>query len=267
MIRLVVSDIDGTLFDKDEILDEEAIKLVQRLYGQGILFSLATGRVECMANHLADKLGLRIPYVACNGATIVLNGKAIYRRQVRVEALMELISEADLCGCTIIYSQDGIESVWRETPYILRQREKFDRYGIVHQIGKIEAKAVYLDKLTILDENSTGSILRLESTCRVLGHEYGYTRYGDRAIEIVHSSATKATGVGRLAKMLAIGMDEVLFIGDHQNDIQLISEAGIGVAVANSTDDVKLAADYVCSKGHMAGVVEAVERFCFGEKA
>ncbi len=266
MIRLVVSDIDGTLFDKDEILDKEAVRLVQRLSGRGILFSLATGRVECMANHLAEKLGLRIPYVACNGATIVLNGKAIYRRQVRLQPLMRLIAEADLSGCTIIYSQDGMESVWRETPYILRQREKFNRYGIVRRIGENEAKATYLDKLTILDENSTRSILRLESACRILGREYGYTRYGDRAIEIVHSSATKATGVGRLAKMLAIGMDEVLFIGDHQNDIQLISEAGIGVAVANSTDDVKLAADYICRNGHMAGVIEAVERFCFGEK-
>ena len=266
MIRLVVSDIDGTLFDKDEILDEEAVHLVQRLSGQGIFFSLATGRVESLANNLAEKLGLRIPYVACNGATIVLDGKAIYRRQVRMQPLMELIVDADLFGCTIIYSRNGLESVWRETPYILREREKFSRYDIIHRMGKDEVKAIYLDKLTILDENSTGYILRLESTCRDLGSEYGYTRYGDRAIEIVHSSATKATGVGRLAKMLAIEMDEVLFIGDHQNDIQLISEAGIGVAVANSTDDVKLAADYICSNGHMAGVIEAIERFCFGEK-
>ena len=266
MIRLVVSDIDGTLFDKDEILNEEAIRLVGKLHARGISFTLATGRVECMANHLAERLDLRIPYVACNGATIVKDGKAIYRRQVRAWPLMDLIADADLSGCSIIYSQNGVESVWRETPYILRQRELFHRYGIIHAIGEDEGKKVHLDKLTIMDENSGGSIIRLESACRMLGSEYRYTLYGNRAIEIVHGSATKATGVERLAKMLDIEMEEVLFIGDHQNDIQLITEAGIGVAVANSTDDVKKAADYICSNGYMDGVVEAVERFCFGEK-
>lgn len=264
MVRLVVCDVDGTLFDKDEILDEAAVRLVAKLHAKGISFSLATGRVECMANDLANRLGLRIPYVACNGATLVECGKAIYRRQVMGGPLMEIMKNADSSGCTVIYSINGEESAWRETPYVLSQREKFGRYTNVLPLDSENDGEFFLDKLTIMDENSSCFIHKLESACRSLNKEYGYTRYGDKAIEIVHSSATKATGVARLAALLGIDMEDVLFIGDHQNDIQLMADAGIGAAVANSTDDVKRAADYVCKKGYMEGVIEAVDRFCFG---
>lgn len=265
MIRLVVSDIDGTLFDSDEIITDEAVELVRKLHQHGIFFSLATGRVESMANHFAARLGLRIPYVACNGATLVQDGKAIYREQIKVKPLKLLILRADAFGMSIIYSQNGIESIWRETPYILAQRERFNRYNSEHQFDPMEWETLAIDKLTIMDDPAGGAIGQVETECRKLGSEYGYTRYMDRSIEVVHGSATKASGVERLVAMLGIGMDQVLFIGDHQNDVQLIKEAGIGVAVANSTDDVKKEADYVCIGDSMDGVIEAVERFCFGE--
>ena len=51
-------------------------------------------------------------------------------------------------------------------------------------------------------------------------------------------------------------------IGDHQNDIEMISEAGIGVAVANAIDPVKRVADYVCENRCIDGVIEAMEKYC-----
>jgi hypothetical protein len=265
MIKLVVSDIDGTLFDTDEVITKEAVELVSKLHQHGIFFSLATGRVESMANHFATQLGLHIPYVACNGATLVQDGTAIYRQQIPVMPLRPLIERADALQMSIIYSQSGVESIWRETPYILSQRGRFNRYHREHQFNQMEWETLAIDKLTIMDEPAGGAMDQIEIGCRKLGSEFGYTRYVDRSIEVVHSSASKASGVERLAAMLGIVMDQVLFIGDHQNDIQLIKEAGIGVAVGNSTDDVKKAADYVCIGDSMDGVIEAVQRFCFGE--
>ena len=83
MIKLVVSDIDGTLVDQSEELREPAFRMVSWLRERGVLFTLATGRVQGMAEKYAEKLGIAVPYVASNGASLILNGKAIRRDTVR----------------------------------------------------------------------------------------------------------------------------------------------------------------------------------------
>ena len=77
MIRLVVCDIDCTLIDKDEVLPKEAILLKSRLKEKGVYFSLATGRTESLAEKYVNALDLEIPYVATNGATVVLKDKVV----------------------------------------------------------------------------------------------------------------------------------------------------------------------------------------------
>jgi HAD-superfamily hydrolase, subfamily IIB len=263
MIRLVVSDVDGTLIGKDEVLPQAALSLVNKLEAKGVKFSLATGRVECMASKFVEKLGVRIPYVACNGATVVGRDRVIRRLQVPVAPLRSFIEKADSYGLSIIYSIEGREFIWGDAPYILSQRAMFDRYHDEHRFSETEWENLMIDKLSIMSDRDDDTIARLEALCNGLGDEFGYTRYMDRSIEIVHRDATKANGVKTLAAMLGIPMENVLFVGDHQNDIELIKAAGVGAAVGNSTPDVMACADYVCSKPLFDGVMEAVTRFVF----
>lgn len=260
-IKLVVSDMDGTLIDTDEVLSEKAIALSRRLKDSGVMFSLATGRVEYLADDYVRRLGLSVPYVACNGATLVDGGHVIERKQIPVLPLMDIIEEADLMGMSIIYSREGRESVWRETSWILDQRKRFDRYHAVHRFTPGEWTSLTVDKVSIMDEERDGRIACIEALCRRLPSSYGFTRYVDRSVEIVDGSANKANGIASLARHLGLEMNEVMAIGDHQNDIEMLSCAGVGAAVANATEDVKEIADYVCKNRCIDGVIEAVDHY------
>lgn len=260
-IRLVVTDMDGTLIDSDEILSDKAVMLSRRLRDAGIMFSLATGRVEYLADDYVRRLELSIPYIACNGATLVDGRNVIARKQIPVLALSSIIEEADRMGMSIIYSREGLETVWRETRWILLQRERFNRYHDVHAFTFQEWQTVSVDKVMIMDDEREGGISRIEALCRDLPPIFGFTRYMDRSIEIVNGDANKANGISRLASYLGVKMDEVMAIGDHQNDIEMLMNAGIGVAVANATEEVKEIADYVCTNRCIDGVIEAVDHY------
>lgn len=262
MIKLVLCDIDGTLIDSSEILSNKALVLAQKLHKKGIYFSLATGRVESMAEPYVRQLGIEIPYIACNGVTIARGNEIIQRNQIPLSELKELVYEADRLGMSVIYSIEGKETVFRVTPWILSQRKKFDRYHKEHRFTEKEWNTLFVDKLSIMDDKLDGRISIIEDICRKLPPEYGFTRYVDRSVEVVNGKASKGNAVHILADYLGVDLKEILAIGDHQNDIEMLSEAGIGVAVANATHEVKQAADYVCKKSYIDGVIEAVEAFC-----
>ena len=72
---------------------------------------------------------------------------------------------------------------------------------------------------------------------------------------------SKATGIRRICNILGISMDEVIAFGDDRNDLEMISQAGIGVAMGNAIDPVKNAADYITDSCENLGVVKALKHF------
>lgn len=262
MIKLVISDMDGTLIDRDEILSDKAVNIATELQKEGIMFTIATGRVECMAEDYVKKLNIDIPYIACNGVTIVKGKEVLKRNKIPLKGLRPIIEKADSMGMSLVYSIDGIESVYKVTSWVECQRGKFDRYHQVHLPDEDEWENLYIDKLMIMDDVREGAIAILEEMCKELPQEYGFTRYTNKSVEIVNRESTKASALRELVKILGIDMKEVLAIGDHQNDIEMIREAGIGGAVFNATDDLKREADYIASRRCVDGVAEIVNKFC-----
>lgn len=261
MIRLVVCDIDGTLIGPDEIVSDDTVKLTKQLAQKGVYFTLATGRVECSAQKFADQLHLQIPYVACNGATVVGDSGTLKRLQIPVSPLRAMIEFADEQHVSITYAREGNLFAWRETPYVLDQKNRFGRAWPVHRFTESEWNTVHVDKCTFWTTDDDAAIAHIEDLCRNMPGIVGYTRYQNRSVEVVHPEATKKSGVEFLASNLSVPMDELMFVGDHQNDIELIQAAGVGVAVSNATPEVKRTADYVCRNPESRGVREAVDAF------
>jgi Cof subfamily protein (haloacid dehalogenase superfamily) len=266
MVKLVVCDIDGTLIEADEILDKKAPELVKRLDAEGIGFSLASGRSDYLVSAYAEQLNLSIPYITCNGAAMVHKGRRLHEKLIPAAPLRKITELADAMGFSIVYSQQGGERVWRETPWILEIRRRYNRYHRVHRFTPEEWENELLDKILIYDDSERGGINIIEKSCKKLFPQFAATRYMDRSVEIVNGGASKASGMIDLAAMLGIGPDAILAIGDHQNDIEMIRAAGQGAAVGNATDAVKAAASYICGEDYFAGVFEAVNHFCFSEK-
>ena len=81
--------------------------------------------------------------------------------------------------------------------------------------------------------------------------------------EIGNPNATKSLGVEFLAKMWGINKEEILTIGDQNNDIELLKAGGISVAMGNATPELKACADFVTDTIDNDGFVKAMEKFVF----
>lgn len=265
MIKLVVSDLDGTLLDRNAALSPQTIEAVTALQSRGVLFTIATGRVECTAQPFVAQLGIKIPYIACNGATLVENGKALERHQISASALRELLERAQEMGMSILYTLNGIEYTFEKTPWVLYDEEKYGHNYPLRPFSKADWSDLLVDKFTIMDDVRDGRIELIERMCKELSDRYCFTRYSDKAIEVVDKNATKASALQSLTKLLGIPLAQVMAVGDHQNDVEMLRSAGIGIAVANATDAAKAAADYICAFSNAQGVTEAIERFCSPE--
>ena len=87
----------------------------------------------------------------------------------------------------------------------------------------------------------------------------------DYFCEIANKEATKGNAVKFLADKFGLNIDEVLAIGDQNNDIEMVQTAGVGVAMGNGTEEIKKAADYVADSVQNDGFVKAINKFVWGQ--
>lgn len=261
MIRLVVTDVDGTIVGKDEILHEEMITFAKALKKAGIPYTIATGRVNGLVQDYVDKMEIEIPYVACNGGTLVKGSEVIERNTIPLSALRELMELADDMEMSLLYSIQGEENAYRSTAYVKAQQQDYGRYLKPHAFTEEEWETLQVDKVIVMAAIRDGSIGIIEELCRNLPGGIGYKRYANKAIDILSEQSTKEMGVKKLAEYLDIPLSEVLFAGDDLNDVEIIKKAGIGVAVNNAQELAKEVADYIAKNPCYAGVIEAVRRF------
>jgi len=81
-------------------------------------------------------------------------------------------------------------------------------------------------------------------------------------VEVTRKGTTKQTMLARYAELCGIRQEEVMAVGDHLNDLEMVAWAGTGVAVGNAVPGLKEAADYVTVRERSYGVEEAVKHFC-----
>lgn len=261
MIRLVVTDVDGTIVGKDEVLHKAMVDYVKGLAKKGIAYTIATGRVDGLVKDYVDRMEIRLPYAACNGGTIVRQGEVLERKTIPLKAVREVIELADRMEMSVMYSINGAETAYRLTPYVKDQQEKYGRYMEPSKFTDEQWESLAVDKVIVMAKVRDKSLDAIEKLCLELAPVIGYKRYANKAIDILNPEATKENGVRNLADRLGVPMSQVLFVGDDLNDVKSLEQAGIGAAVANAQDSAREAADYVTEKPCYEGVIEAIEKF------
>lgn len=262
-IRLVATDIDGTLIDRTEQIPEALTEAVRRCQEQGICFALATGRTRELVTEIVKELGITGPYVIANGACIFNGDTCIYSRGFDARPLLETLKQADEEGLTVTFSDEYTERAVRQTDYV-RSHQKFGhRFQTFISLDRTDWEHERFQKIMIMDENRTGKIRKYQERMKEFSREYGVTTYSDMAVEVGPKGCNKATGLRKLTELLNISMNQVMACGDFLNDLEMIQEAGVGVAVANAANALKEQSDYVAEKEYCYGVIEAMEKYCF----
>lgn len=264
-IRLVVSDVDNTLYSKTDPIPESLLPLLRRCSEQRVLFALATGRTRELAQRFIDMLQLTGPCVLANGALITRGSETLVKHGFQVVPILPILRRACDDGLTVTVSDDRTERPLTFTPYVLEQQRLKNRFLNRIDIDSDELLTGTFIKLMIFDPERSGKILPYQQELRQYADRYWITSFSNQAVELGPQNCNKATGVRELAAILGLRMDQVMAIGDFSNDLEMIGESGIGVAVANASDEIKEAADYVTRLPLAYGVMEALEKFCLKE--
>lgn len=262
-IKLVASDIDGTLIDNTEKIPRQLIDTVRKCQERGIGFALVTGRTRELTSDIVKRLGISGPYVVANGACIFQGDQCIYSRGFEVLPILDILKEADRDGLTVTVADEYEERAVRQTDYVRSHQAIGGRYRTYISLEDTDWEKGRFQKIMIMDENRTGKIEKYQRLMKRYGRDYWVTTYSDMAVELGPAACNKATGLKALADLVGVGMEQVMACGDFLNDLEMIEAAAVGVAVANAAPQLKEKADYVAREQYCYGVIEAIEKYCF----
>lgn len=263
-IRLIAVDLDGTLLNSQHELTERTEKAIKAAMDKGVQIILATGKTRGSALSVIARLGLTFPGIYLQGLAIY-NADGSLRHQTFLDKAIarRVITFAEDRGFTVVaYSGSRI----------LTRKNNRDT-NILVQYGEPDVEAVgplqnILDTTSInkvmavkKGEFRAVSALRWQLNMQLDGAAKLVQAALPDMLEIVPQGGSKGAALKTLLKELQIPVENMLAIGDGENDIEMIQMAGVGVAMGNALAQVKNSADHVTATNDADGVAEAIERF------
>ena len=267
MIRLVLSDVDGTLVRSDKSLSERSIAAVQKLYAAGIAFAVTSGRPPRGMSMLVEPLALESPIAAFNGGLIVEPDLGVVEERVVPDGLVaravELIESFELAAW--LYRGSDWLVVDPDGPHVAREAhtvqfeptvvESFD--GLESDIAKI---------VGVSDDH--GAVAAAATAANdEFGDRVSASRSQPYYLDITHPLANKGAVARFLSARYAIPPDEIATIGDMPNDVLMFAHSGLSIAMGNADREVQRAARQVTTSNDDDGFANAVERFILSERS
>lgn len=266
MKRLVFLDLDGTVVTQHQIVPDSAREALQKVHDNGRTLWICTGRSAPEIYPWLWDLGFQ-GFIGANGAHARLDGKDLFDHRLS----KEFIEEAEA-----YFREHGIVSLW-QTPDALHPAEGFMEMFFQSTPEAVERWSAYIDQVTpyvkkgLPEGSSKGMItipptsdLTIEDVNEHLGPQIliipasvdtGVANTG----EVMLSAYNKGTGLKEVAEVLGFPIEQTVAVGDELNDLQMVSTAGMGIAMGNAVPEVKKVADFVSTHIEEDGLANALK--------
>lgn len=274
-IRLIALDLDGTLLNSRKCISAGNLQVLFLCAQKGIQVVPATGRTLCgIPEEIRQIPGVRYA-VTTNGAVIedMEQGKAIYTKMLSWELALELLKLVD--SYPLMYD-----------PYIERRGiteprfyEHLSEYGLTPELQEmvLQTRDLHPNIIEFVEKsrkpaekiNLFFASRKERADMRALlekRNDIVTTSSISNNLEINAPGANKGEALLWLASHLGIKKEQVMAIGDGENDLTMIRLAGTGVAMKNGNADLLAAADYITENNDEDGVAAAINRLIFGVK-
>ena len=260
--KMIVSDLDGTLFNSDcegYGVSKELISYIKEFKKKGNIFTIATGRPIETSIEVAKKVGINAPYITYNGAKIAdVNGKKIYSERFLLKEILCFLREVEKFGASIILYVNGKILCFKYTQRISVYEKK--------EITKCEEidEALFDTDIRVNKVLVIGDVEKYEEMWNDLDisikDKFRYVISEDDYFEIVQSNISKGSALKVLKNHLNIENLEIIAVGNHMNDKELLEVADVGFAVNNAVDGLKEIADYTTKEEYENGVIEIIKK-------
>jgi len=238
-IKLVALDMDGTLLTSGGEISPYTKKVIRQALDKNIYVVLSTGRRLATSYPFGKELNLHSYIITCNGGEIWTMQK---------ELVEQHLMDAKLIEKMWYLGKEQEATMWMvSTDEVYRNSRPDDFY--IHKWLKFGCHTMEQTRLNfMLKELSHMENVELTNSLPT-------------NVEVNPKGVHKANALRRVCKELGLTMDHVMSVGDSLNDMKMIQEAGLGVAMGNAQEAIKKASDLITDTNDEDGVARAIERY------
>ncbi len=268
-IKLVVLDVDNTLLNDDHELSERNIDVIKQVLEKGIRVILATGKAYGSCKGIIEQLGIKDPCIFTQGLTIhEPDGTVKHQKTLDPEVARQVITFAEDRGFALVMYSQGRLLSRRANPHVdaLHTKWKEVKPEYVGPLQNVLNKQP-VNKLIAVSETSGKHLkaLRWQLNAQLNGNATLMSGGVGNMLEVMPPNASKGKALKMLLREMDIKPEQVLAIGDAENDLEMIQVAGIGIAVENAQQALKDASDDITASNHEDGVARALEKYVLGK--
>ncbi len=266
-IRLFAIDVDGTLLDSSHHLRTDVRDSVCRLAASGLEVALATARGPAAVREIVHQFDFS-PWLICfSGGWIgQLNWSPLQSTNVQLDKRIPAAAARSILR--IAFSYDLEPSVFTSESWRVRNTtgEILEESRIVNLqpsvVSDLLADGEEPNKIML--DQASDVLLRMRESIRTFSKAtFSKINY----LEILPAGVNKAKALGVLTEVLGLNLSQVAAIGDAPNDLEMLSEVGLAIAMGNASSEVKVIAKWVVGTNDEAGVAQAVQWLLYGKGA
>lgn len=257
-VKLIASDMDGTLLSPEGTLDPEFFTLYDKLHARGIHFAAASGRQYYNLLEKFHPIREQITFISENGAYVVHRGEELSVITLTPDQAVRIIREVRLmpnvylilCGKRQAYIEDTNPS------FVVQARKYYERCEVVTDL--LDVKDDPFLKLAIyafdgVRENAYPRLRSFENELRVVVS-------GQNWLDISAFGADKGTAIELVQSKLNITSQQTMSFGDQMNDVEMLQQSGYSYAVANAVEKVKDVSRYQAPSNNENGVIQILQK-------
>ncbi|MCT6892545.1 MAG: Cof-type HAD-IIB family hydrolase [Bombilactobacillus mellifer] len=285
MIKLIASDMDGTLLNNDLVVPEENINAIKEAQKAGIEFMIATGRGINEALPLLEKYHLHPAYITLNGAQVFDENEKVQvelplnlgiSHQIistlrKYKLYFEMVTNQGIFSNSKVQRINNIANLITnlnpDTPFKLAialssARLELMKIQYVKDYDELLARpAISIFKIIAFDSNHPNNLISVkEDLLNEFNSQIIITSSSKVNIEINDIHAQKGIALKKYADKKGISSNEIMTLGDNINDTTMIQYAKYSVAMENAVDSIKKIANYITARNDQAGVARAIKK-------
>lgn len=280
MIKIIASDMDGTLLNSKHKISDENLKAIREAQAKGIHFAIATGRDYLDVEPVLKDHNLKCECIVSNGAEYRdINGEILEAVNIDKSSLKEIFEimnrfniRAELFTSDGIYTPNSKEEALIGTAHMLQTFDHVEDYDKCLELAKKDARYIRLKYIENLQEFLDGPIevrkifafyndIEMLNKARVEIEKIDGLAVSSSFIdniEITNENAQKGTILLKVATKMGISREEVMIMGDSFNDYSMFTEFIETVAMENAIPEVKQIAKYITDTNDNDGVAKAI---------
>ncbi|AAK78501.1 hypothetical protein BJV85_003495 [Clostridium acetobutylicum] len=257
MIKLIATDMDGTLLRSNGEFPNEFPLILDSLLNKNIMFSVASGRQYFTLKDNMAGFEDKITFIAENGAFIVKDGKELFAKTLDRDMLSKVVDDAKkvpdcklvLCGKKSAYVLD------KSSAFIEEVEKYYHKSAVVNSLDEIDDEFF---KIAICDYKGSANNSNVLLSPK-WGKLFQLTVSGDIWLDIGRNDVNKGTAIKFLQDKFNINENETMAFGDYYNDVSMLQSVYHSYVMENAPDGVKKHGRFIAKSNDESGVIQVIK--------